>query len=93
MSIIIKGSTKKIFKKKIKNTPMLILFRIVQGFQKYIWLVCQTSPESGIIFKVDDGSTEISHRCARIERLNPIGYFLIFDKIFLRLALLRIVYA
>ena len=28
---------------------MLILFRIVQGFQKYIWLVCQTTPEMGIL--------------------------------------------
>ena len=29
---------------------MLILFRIVQGFQKYIWLVYQTSTGMGIIF-------------------------------------------
>ena len=28
---------------------MLILFKIVQGFQKYIWLVYQTSPGMGII--------------------------------------------
>ena len=47
---ICKGFTQKILKKKIKNTPMLIMFRIVQGFQKYIWLVCQTSLEMGIIF-------------------------------------------
>ena len=44
-----KGATQKIFKRKIKNTPMLILFRIVQGFKKYIWLVCQTSPEMRIL--------------------------------------------
>ena len=31
--IFCKGPTQKILKKKIKNTPMLILFRIVQGFQ------------------------------------------------------------
>ena len=29
---------------------MLILFRIFQGFQKYIWLVYQTSPGMRIIF-------------------------------------------
>ena len=46
---------------------MLILLRIVQGFQKYIWLVYQT---------------EIWYRYARIERLDSVGYFLIFDKIF-----------
>ena len=62
------------FWKKIKNTPMLILFRIVQGFQKYIWLVYQTSPEMGIFFKVDEGFTQISYRCARIEQLNQASY-------------------
>ena len=33
-----------------KNTPMPILFKIVQGFQKNILLVYQTSPGMGIIF-------------------------------------------
>ena len=49
-----KGSTQKIFR-KIKNTPMLILFRIVQGFQTYMWLVCQTPPGMGLFFKLTKG--------------------------------------
>ena len=46
-----KGPTQTIFKKNFKNTPMLILFTIVQGLQKYIWLVYQTHAGMGIIFK------------------------------------------
>ena len=34
---------------------MLILFRIVRGFQKYIWLVCLTLLELGF-FKVNENS-------------------------------------
>ena len=37
--------------KKIWNPSMLNLLPMVRGFQKYIWLLCQTSPRLGIIFQ------------------------------------------
>ena len=57
---------------------MLILFRIVQGFQKYIWLVYQTSPEMGIFFKSWRGV-----HCNLIsERLNSVAYFKFLARFF-----------
>ena len=47
-NIINKGPAQKIFKKKFKKPPLLILLSIVRGFLKWIQHVCQTSVRMGI---------------------------------------------
>ena len=61
---------------------MLILFRIVQGFQKYIWLVCQTSPEMGLFSKLTMGLLKFHIGALELSGSTQSVTFLIFDKIF-----------